>query len=353
MVALMLLTLVSQPVAAEVTPEELEAARSKLIEVREQVQALTDRYEAALSEKDRLDASVTALTQRAEDLTAQVEASRMALRGRAADMYMDALSSRMTVVLSSSDIGDLGTSLEYLEDVATADQKLLVDMGILEVDLDRSLAELEATVASQEAAISDLDAAGQELNEILDAVQAEYNEIFAEWQKQEAARIAAEEARRKAAAERAAAASGGSGGGAPPVVTGGRTCPVNGFTSFSDTWGASRSGGRAHKGVDMLAARDTSLVAIESGVISRMRNGGLGGITVWLNGNSGDSFYYAHLNSWASGLNEGQSVSAGQAIGTVGTSGNAPANVPHLHFEFHPGGGSAVNPTPLVRQLCG
>ena len=103
----------------------------------------------------------------------------------------------------------------------------------------------------------------------------------------------------------------------------------------------------------MMAAHGTALVAVESGTIRRMGNGGLGGITIWLRGNSGDEFYYAHLNSWASGLGEGQSVSVGQSIGTVGTTGNAPSNVPHLHWEYHPGGGSAVNPTPLARSLCG
>jgi murein DD-endopeptidase MepM/ murein hydrolase activator NlpD len=139
----------------------------------------------------------------------------------------------------------------------------------------------------------------------------------------------------------------------PPPPPTGQVCPVDGFTSFTDTWGAPRSGGRSHQGVDMLGARWTPLPAIESGTILRLSSGGLGGYSIWLKGTSGDQFYYAHLETWADGLRVGQSVQAGELIGYMGTSGNAPDYIPHLHFEYHPGGGSAVNPYPLVKGLCG
>ncbi len=103
----------------------------------------------------------------------------------------------------------------------------------------------------------------------------------------------------------------------------------------------------------MLAARGTPVVAVGSGVVLRMRSGGLGGVTVWVETDNGDQFYYAHLDSWASGLSTGRRVAPGDLLGVVGTSGNAPAHIPHLHWEYHPGGGGAVNPTPLASQLCG
>lgn len=102
----------------------------------------------------------------------------------------------------------------------------------------------------------------------------------------------------------------------------------------------------------MLAARGTPLVAIVDGTIKRMRDSTLGGKTIWLRGDNGHEYYYAHLDSHAPGLYVGQSVSVGEFIGTVGTSGNAPAHIPHVHFEYHPYGGGAVNPTPLVTSLC-
>ena len=103
----------------------------------------------------------------------------------------------------------------------------------------------------------------------------------------------------------------------------------------------------------MLAARGTPVVAIEAGSVKSMRSSSLGGLVVWLTGSSGDTFYYAHLDTHAPGLSTGQSVTKGQILGTVGTTGNAPEHIPHLHFEHHPGGGSAVNPYPLVKGLCG
>jgi murein DD-endopeptidase MepM/ murein hydrolase activator NlpD len=131
-----------------------------------------------------------------------------------------------------------------------------------------------------------------------------------------------------------------------------RVCPVDGASSFSDTWGAPRSGGRVHTGVDISASRGTPLVAIESGRISRLANGSLGGISLYLHGNSGDVYYYAHLDAWADGLAAGQKVEAGDPVGIVGTTGNSPSWAPHLHLGWRPGGGDLANPYPMINSLC-
>jgi murein DD-endopeptidase MepM/ murein hydrolase activator NlpD len=133
----------------------------------------------------------------------------------------------------------------------------------------------------------------------------------------------------------------------PPSNAGsGIVCPVAGPRAFGDTWGAARSGGRSHEGVDMMSPGGTPLVAVESGSV-QFKTTRLGGNSVWLNGNSGTRYFYAHLSAW-----EGSSrgVSQGEVIGYVGATGNTTAN--HLHFEIHPGGGRAVNPYPYVRAVC-
>jgi murein DD-endopeptidase MepM/ murein hydrolase activator NlpD len=133
----------------------------------------------------------------------------------------------------------------------------------------------------------------------------------------------------------------------PPSPTAGNgiVCPVAGPTAFADTWGAPRSGGRSHQGVDLISPGGTPLVAVESGSVN-FKQTPLGGNSVWLQGASGTRYFYAHLSSF-----EGSSraVSQGEVIGYVGSTGNTSVN--HLHFEVHPNG-PAVNPYPYVAAVC-
>lgn len=137
---------------------------------------------------------------------------------------------------------------------------------------------------------------------------------------------------------------------ARPVVIQGMTCPLGFPNAFADTWLAPRPGGRQHKGVDMFAAYGMPLFAAADGVVTRVWNNVLGGLSVDLYDVRGHRYYYAHLS--AAYVVPGQVVAVGDVIGAVGNSGNARFTPPHLHWQFHPHGGGPVNPTPLARALC-
>ena len=128
--------------------------------------------------------------------------------------------------------------------------------------------------------------------------------------------------------------------------------PVLGPCWFVDTWKAPRSGGREHEGVDIIAKSGTPIYAVANGTITRVfldRPGSLGGNAVRLTGADGTYFHYAHLSAFAEGAALGATVVAGQVIGYIGSTGSS--STPHLHFEYHPGGGAATNPYPLIKPL--
>jgi peptidoglycan LD-endopeptidase LytH len=91
--------------------------------------------------------------------------------------------------------------------------------------------------------------------------------------------------------------------------------------------------GHRHEAVDILAPRNTPIHAVSDGTIAKLFVSKLGGNTIYQFDPSGQfAYYYAHLERYADGLRDGQAVAKGDIIGYVGTSGNAPANTPHLHF---------------------
>ncbi len=117
-------------------------------------------------------------------------------------------------------------------------------------------------------------------------------------------------------------------------------------------WGAyPRSGGRTHKGTDIMREKNTPLVAVVRGAIVSAHNAdsGLGGISITMTGTDGNVYYYARLTSIREGIAAGVHVTAGEVTGYAGNTGNAAGGPVHLHFEIRPGGGSAVDPYPTLR----
>ncbi len=136
--------------------------------------------------------------------------------------------------------------------------------------------------------------------------------------------------------------------------------PVVGKTAadLTDTFTQARGGGtRVHDAIDVMAAEGTPIIAAAPGRIEKLFTSKAGGLTIYVRSpDQRTIYYYAHLRNYAPGLREGQTVTAGQRLGSVGHTGNADPAGPHLHFavlQTHPGAkwsepATAINPYPLL-----
>ena len=163
------------------------------------------------------------------------------------------------------------------------------------------------------------------------------------------ARLVRLEQRRKAATK-VAPTPPPSGGGGGAVSSSGKACILERPYSYVDSWGAARSGGRSHQGTDVMAPHGARVFAFVSGVVSRESTSTNGGIQLYLQGDNGVEYFYAHLSGYA--VSTGARVRAGQLIAYNGQTGNAQYTAPHVHFEVHMSGG-AVNPYPHLKPVCG
>jgi murein DD-endopeptidase MepM/ murein hydrolase activator NlpD len=116
---------------------------------------------------------------------------------------------------------------------------------------------------------------------------------------------------------------------------------------IGDTWHAPRGSDRLHEGQDIFAPRGTPVLSATDGYIVNIGENNLGGQTVSVVGAGGRTYYYAHLDSYAPHIAEGDYVTRQTLLGYVGTTGNAGGTPPHLHFGVYAPGG-AMNPLPLL-----
>lgn len=147
----------------------------------------------------------------------------------------------------------------------------------------------------------------------------------------------------------------------PAPVSGVYVLPVEGVRpeQLTDTFADARGEGtRVHDAIDIMAPRGTPVVAAVGGVVEKLFTSKAGGFTVYVRSPDRRTItYYAHLDAYVTGLKEGQQLRAGDQIGTVGFTGNAAPNAPHLHFAimqttpdadwWEPA--TAINPYPLLR----
>ena len=290
----------------------MDAAQRILDESTLSIEGLEDQLEAAGTRVEEIEKRVAELKKRDAKLVKIVVE-------RARTLYMSGRGDMLEVLFGAETIGELSDAAEMLSQVNLQDSGAFVDLARTRAELVKLQEEELARKKDVERSYEALKVEAARVEAMYDALQDDYASL---------------QDRTPAATVQL---SGGSG----------MYCPVAGPTSFVDSWGAPRSG-HTHQGVDMMGSYGTPLVAVTSGTITYAAYDGSGGNMIFLSGDDGNAYWYMHNQS---NLVTGGHVSAGQQIATLGDTGNA-AGTPHLHFEYHPGGGGPVNPTPLVSSLC-
>lgn len=338
LVVVMTLGLVA-PVAAQAEDPRLREVQQQRAEVQAKLDKLLQEISTLDAEDEDIDSELQRLEQQWQEQQDQADTADTALAAHVRQSYMrGSIDSRLSILTSDSP-QQAAEQAQFLQ--------LLARRQRAEYE-DATAAGTRTQVTAEQVATSAqrLEGRKQELQNAREEAERLVAEATAEEERIKST-IAAEEAARSAERQEAQASSAGP---AAPV-NGNVACPVGQPRSYSDTYGAPRSGGRSHKGTDILAPQGTPIYAYENGTVTRMNSNRLGGISLYLQGGSGNLYYYTHLSGYVGGISPGSQVNAGQHIAHNGMTGNAP--VPHLHFEVMPGGGGNVNPYPYVARACG
>ena len=146
----------------------------------------------------------------------------------------------------------------------------------------------------------------------------------------------------------------------PHPLAGTLLIPVAGVAAgqLTDTFNDTRGGTRRHEALDIMAARGTPVLAAADGTVAKLFTSVPGGLTIYEFDPTGTyAYYYAHLDRYAPGVTEGKALKRGEVIAYVGSTGNASADAPHLHFAIFVLGpekqwwkGTAIDPYPLLAK---
>jgi murein DD-endopeptidase MepM/ murein hydrolase activator NlpD len=307
--------------AGRIVRQQLHVAEAEATALQTTYATTKQRVVDLEAELDGLEGAITGLATDERAAVRRVEAARRQFEARTASAVVRGQTDNLSALVATDDPNELAIAQTLLGSVLDADDQ----------------------------ALREYREAKQEVSAYLVGVAERLVDARLEL---EAARASLVESRRAAVAAQFNLAVFAAGS---EIVIHGFVFPVGDPHSFWDSFGAPRMMGtgyeHAHQGTDIMAPFGTPLLACERGIITEMGTDVLGGTKLWLKGESGTYYYYAHLSAFAEGLTDGTVVDAGDIIGLVGDTGNAKGGAPHLHFEIHPDGGMAVNPYALLKVV--
>jgi murein DD-endopeptidase MepM/ murein hydrolase activator NlpD len=307
--------------AGRIVRQQLHVAEAEAVELDTTYRQVKDLVVALEAELDRLEQSVTGLADSERAAVRRVEAARRRFEARAAKAVVRGQSSDLEQLVSSDDPNDIAVAQTLLGSVLEADDDAVRDYLDAKAEVSAELVTMAERLVDARLQLED-------------------------------GRMRLVEARRASVSAQFNLAVFAAGS---EIVIHGFVFPVGDPHSFGDSFGAPRMMGsqyeHAHQGTDIMAPFNTPLLACERGIVTEMGTDVLGGTKLWLKGESGTYYYYAHLSAFHEDLRDGQVVEAGDVVGLVGDTGNAKGGAPHLHFEIHPDGGAAVNPYPLLKVV--
>jgi peptidoglycan LD-endopeptidase LytH len=305
---------------------QIQDAERRVDDLEQRLDDATERYEATWAEIEETEVELERLRRRVFELEREAHRAERQLGERARAVFKQGSTSSFQALLASEGpqeaveraamISTLqlreGTRLEDALASRVALDQTLELLADREARLDELQAQLELQAAELQAALAQAQTRASSLRTMLD---------------------------RQVRIDRG-------------VQQGIYACIFDSAFRFRDTWGAPRSGGRGHRGTDVFAPYRHPVYAFTSGVVQRVSWSGLGGLGLYLRGDDGNVYFYAHLDSVEPDGQAGRRVAAGQLIARNGSTGNASRSAPHVHFEIHPGGGGAINPYQWLATAC-
>jgi peptidoglycan LD-endopeptidase LytH len=334
----------------EALREEHRDAEARMDSLRGQIIGLTNQISQVTVQKEALETAIAEARTAIRSSRNETERLQSELDDRARDVYIRGPAGALELVLESQSLTDLADRFNFLEVLSRSDANVAEGLSVERQLLNESRRNFREYEAEKERLLQQLRGKEGELNALYAEQQAIAAELRGAVKEQEkivenlTARLQRE----------LLAQYGITGGGniGPPVGADGPFywCPVDPPRSYIDDFGFPRVG-HTHQGNDVFAPEGTIIRAPFEGTAEEGYDG-LGGIVVHVYASAtADYVYNAHLSRHL-GV-DGKHVVPGEPIGLVGNTGNASGTPPHDHFEYHPGGGSAVSPYLYLNEVCG